>query len=75
MVKVVAWRVANPPVTEATVPASDMSQLFETVHATVYPLPSGLEHDATPTTVSSWADATALKATNPRRTSDRASPT
>jgi hypothetical protein len=52
-----------------------MSQLFETVHATVYPLPSGLEHDATPTTVSSWADATALKATNPRRTSDRASPT
>ena len=35
MVKVVAWRVANPPVTEVTVPVSDMSQLLETVHETV----------------------------------------
>jgi hypothetical protein len=73
MEKVVALRVANPPVTEVTVPVSDRSHSLETVHETEYPLPSGLAHDATPTTVSLWADATVLKATIPTRTSDKAS--
>jgi hypothetical protein len=75
MEKVVVPSVANPPVSEVTVPASDMSQSLATVHETVYPLPRGLAHDATPTMVSLCADATVVKATNPRRTSEAASPT